>query len=469
MKTFYPREYQKMGIRHIIGNQGTGLLWDPGLGKTPTVLSAFNILRKMRAGYKALIIAPLPVALNTWPEEQKEWSNFKHLRMSVLHGSKRVQKLKKEADLYILNCENIFWAFDEILQNFEKFPFNMLVIDESTEFKNWSAKRTKVLKKFRDFFDRIVILTGTPIPKGLMDIFPQAFFVDGGRALGRTITPFKNKFFYKTGYKGYELVPYDFSQKVINSLTQHIFYRVNRKQAIELPPFYETLLPVELPPKARKIYDQFEKQLISEIQGSEIFIPSKSQAYNVCRQIASGGLYEPQGLFLEPDKKRKVYDTHKAKIDVLLRLQNELYGAPILLAYLFKFNRKQLEQAPLGRLGLPKGAHKQKQITQFKNQFLKNKLDVFAVHPASVSYGLNLHKGKGRSIVWLGPPNSLVQYIQLNDRLYRPGIDSPVTSYVMVAKRTIEEVVWTSLKTGQTNQEIFLNEFKKYRQKYSIG
>ena len=462
---FIPRSYQRDAIRFILDRNGSGIFADPGLGKTGIVLSVVRILKKCRPGFKTLVIAPLPVVLNTWTEEVREWSDFEEIRVETLYGRNRVAAAKKDADVYLLNAENIFWLFDLLLSDFDEFPFDMLVLDESTLFKNWSSKRTKVLRKFRDLFDRVVLLTGTPTPNGLLDIFSQIFLIDGGESLGRFLTPFKERYFYATGYKNKELKPYDESEDLIRRRTSGTVLRIDRSDVYDMPLLNEVVVPVTLPPDVRRIYDEFESRLFAEMDGEEVLSPSRSVNYGICRQIAAGGLYKPEGVFIDPDAERVVYDTHKTKLDAVLRLSDELYGKPILLAYQFDFNREQFgRHSGLKKLvRTPFGTDKQKQLTKYKKEFLRGRIPILAVHPGSMSHGLNLHKGPGRSVVWLSPTNNLEHYIQFNERIYRPGVGSPVTVYILVAKDTIDEVVLEDLRSDRDDQRSFLNGLREYR------
>jgi len=459
------RGYQWEAIRFLLARKGAALFADPGLGKTIIVLTVVSILKKINPGLKTLVIAPLPVALNTWPEEVQDWPEFSHLRISVLHGRNRVGNLKRDADVYVLNSENIFWLFDTILSDFDHWPFNFLVVDESTLFKNWSSKRTKVLRKFHKLFDRTVTLTGTPTPKSLLDIFAQMYLADGGESLGPYLSKWREKYFYKTGFRNKEWAPHADTEEKIITLISGNTMRIERKDAVELPEFHEVIVPVVLPPKVMKIYEEFEGALFSELDGDELFVPSASQNYGICRQIAAGGLYEPQGLFVDTEGERTIYDTHSAKLEALTQLHGELHEKPIFLAYLFDFNRTQLSNhKPMsGKIKIPSGAKKQEQISAIKKQFLAGKVPVFAVHPQSVSHGLNLQKGPCRSICWYSPTNNLEQYLQFNMRIHRPGVGSAVTAYILIAKGTIEEVVYGDLRSKDNSQEGFLDGLRKYR------
>lgn len=461
---FHPRGYQWEAIKFLLGRKGAGIFADPGLGKTGIVLSTLRILKKCNPNYKALIIAPLPVVINTWPEECRDWQDFEGFKTVVLHGRDKEKLAGQEADIYVLNAENIFWLFDLIVKEFDEFPFDMLVIDESTLFKNWSSKRTKVLREFRDFFDKIILLTGTPTPKGLMDMFAQMYLIDGGDSLGKYITRFRTKYFDPCGYKNKNWELREGSDTLIKKAITGNTLRIERGDVIDMPALNEIVIPVLLPPKIQKIYDEFEKKMFSEVEGDGIFIPSKSMYYNVCRQLAAGILYKPNELFIDVGAKKKIYETHTAKLDALERLSDDMYLSPLLVAYQFNFNREQIKKHAIGkRSKVLEGTDKQTQLSQYKKGFLAGEIPILAVHPASVSHGLNLHKGPGRSVVWLSPTNNLEHYIQLNDRIYRPGVGGPVNIYVLVAKNTIDEVVYSDLKKAQTGQSDFLESLSEYR------
>lgn len=461
-KTFVARPHQRTAIRFVLERRGAGLLADPGLGKTTVALSVYELLKRGRPDYRALVVAPLPAIYNTWPEELTKWKPFDKLSYEILHGPDKYSNARERADVSLINSENIFWLFDYINKT-RRNPFHFLIIDESTMFKNWGSKRTKVLKKFRGIFDRILLLTGTPAPNGLLDLFSQSYLVDGGRALGPGITEFKNNYFYRSDYMGYNWKPFPNSQEKIEGFMSPDWLRLDRNDFFDMPELNEVVVPVVLPPDVMKIYKSLERKLFAEIDGVDVFIPSQSSVYNACRQVASGGLYEPLDSFGIKGP-RNTFDLHTAKLDALGRLHDELYQRPLLSSFQFRFTIDQIKRHPVGKkTSLVDGPNKQKLITKYKAAFLRGEIPILATHPASMSHSLNLHEGPGRDIAWTSPTNNLEHYVQLNERIYRPGVDSPVNVYLFTAVDTIEEPIVAALQKKDATQRGFLNALKKYR------
>jgi SNF2 family DNA or RNA helicase len=202
-----PKPYHKRAVRFGVERAAAGFFLDPGLGKTSITLAVFDVLRQQKLTRGVLVIAPLRVAYLVWPREVAKWKDFAHLRVSVLHGPKKAAALRRPADVYVINPEGLEWLFGALGPRTDTWPFDMLVIDESTKFKNTQTVRFKVLRAQLHRFRRRYILTGTPAPNGLIDLFGQIFVLDLGRALGQYVTHYRNAFFDRTGFGGYTYRP----------------------------------------------------------------------------------------------------------------------------------------------------------------------------------------------------------------------------------------------------------------------
>jgi len=286
--TFKPHNYQANCIEFLQDNECAGVFADPGLGKTVMVLQLLDNLYWTTPGPRVLLIAPLRVIYSVWPAEIRKWGFHHHLTHSILHGKGKEQRAHDDAVIHLLNVENIFWHFEDLPQ------YDVLVIDESSKFKNWSSKRTKVLKRHLDAFERRIILTGTPSPNSLMDLYSQCFILDKGAALGRNITAYRNRFFYPTNFRNFvEWQPKSNADQSIRRAIAPLVNRIDAESNLDIPPLVNHTIKIDLPPRVQKTYEGFEKRLFAEIENEQFALSSAAAAYNTCRQIANGRLYRP--------------------------------------------------------------------------------------------------------------------------------------------------------------------------------
>jgi SNF2 family DNA or RNA helicase len=273
-------------------SQGSvGLFLDPGLGKTSTVLAAFKILKAKSLAKKMLIIAPLRPALKVWPDEVKKWSNFCDLQHTILHGDIKDLNLKKDVDLYIINPEGLLWLLDPARKNLLP-QFDILCIDESSKFKDSTTKRFKLLKPYLQTFKRRWILTGTPAPNGLEDLFGQIYILDLGRSLGRYITHFRNNFFQRSGYSMYEWSPRpEAFQEVVDKISPLIL-QLSAEDYLSTPELVYRNIPVTLPEETFQKYRDVEELFITAMEGGNIVAANAAVAGIKCRQIANGAVYK---------------------------------------------------------------------------------------------------------------------------------------------------------------------------------
>jgi SNF2 family DNA or RNA helicase len=417
------------------------------------MLEVFRYLQKKGIVDALYIIAPLKVCLLVWPLEVEKWANFNGLTVRVLHGTKKDKLITEEADIYILNPDGLEWFSkhtDEIYEN------SMLVIDESTKFKHSNTKRFKTLKKLLPLFCRRYILTGSPIPNGMLDLFGQIYILDEGASLGRYITHYKQKFFYPSGYNGYDWQLGDGMDEVIFKKIKPLIHRLDAKDHLTLPPLIIKDVVVELPKSAMKIYKDIEKEFITELKEGTIIANNAAVASSKCRQVANGGVYfsDPEtGLFA-----KEYMHIHDEKIKACIDLVEELSGRPALIAYETKHDLARLQKA------FPKapsiGGHtKSKDVIKFEKDWNNNKIPVGLVQPASVAHGLNLQEG-GEAIIWHSLTYNLEFYEQLYQRVYRQGQKKTVYMYHIIAKGTIDPVILRAIASKDEEQKSFLQIMK---------
>lgn len=444
---YVPHKYQEAVIEHILKNQGTGVFLGMGLGKTSTTLSAiFQAMFDEMSINKVLIVAPKKVAEATWQDEASKWDCFKSLTFSAILGTRaqRIQALARKADVYIINRENVVWLLEHAKY---KPDFDMLVIDESTSFKDASTKRWKALRKVRTCFKKIVLLTGTPRPNGLMDLWAQLYLLDGGKRLGRTLTEYRNNYFVPDKQNG----PVVYSYRIRSSEAEKEIYDKISDICISLKAEDYRLMPDKFPPvtvpivleaKAQKAYRELEREYVTELKGEKITALSAAAVSNKLLQLANGAVY---------DEDKKAIPVHSAKLNALKEIVEANEGNPILVFYNFKHDKSRI-------LEIFKNAKELKSADDVR-AWNAGKTEMLIAHPASAGYGLNLQAG-GHIIVWYGLTWSLEQYQQANARLDRQGQKEPVIIHHLIAKGTIDELVMSALKRKENGQEAMMSAIK---------
>lgn len=439
--------YQKNVVEHIMKNSGAGIFLDMGLGKTSIALAAImRTLFDELSINKVLIIAPKKVAEATWQEEAEKWDCFKPLIFSAVLGTaeQRIQALGRKADIYIINRENVVWLLEYLHY---KPDFDMLIIDESTSFKDSGTKRWKALRKVRTCFKKIVLLTGTPRPNGLIDLWAQLYLMDGGKRLGRTMTEYRNNYFvpdkrnsqmvfsYKIRSPEAEFEIYDRISDICISLKAEDYKTMPDK----FPPI---TVPIVLEPKTQKVYRELEREYVTELKGEKITALSAAAVSNKLLQLANGAVY---------DEDKKAIPVHSAKLNALKEIVEANEGNPILVFYNFKHDKSRI-------LEMFKNAKELKSADDVR-AWNAGKTEMLIAHPASAGYGLNLQAG-GHIIVWYGLTWSLEQYQQANARLDRQGQKEPVIIHHLIAKGTIDEMVMSALKRKENGQEAMMSAIK---------
>lgn len=436
-------QYQKRAVDYIIEKKRCALFLDMGLGKTATSLTAIVDLVDACVISKVLIIAPLRVANSVWAQEADNWEHTKHLRVSVCTGpeKKRISALHKSAEVYVINRENVPWL---VKHYGNKWSFDAIVIDESSSFKNSASQRFKALKKVAAQTEYCWLLTGTPTPNGLLDLWPQMYFVDFGERLGRTLTSYRQRFFDQDFF-GHSYTLREGSADKIHALIADKAISMKAEDYLEVPKRIDLVRSVALPPKLKAQYDAFEKTLFAELpEGGEVEALSAAVLANKLLQWCNGATYI--------DDQKNWAELHSAKLDELADIVELNPDEPLLVAYNYKTDLQRLQK----RFPSSRVLDKDQQTIDDWNE---GKIPMLLAHPASVAYGLNLQRG-GSLIVWFGLNWSLELYQQFNGRLHRQGQTKPVRVIHIVADGCIDERVMQVIESKDFNQRALVNALK---------
>lgn len=448
---FKPHDYQKHCIDKIITTKKLGLFLDMGLGKTVTTLTAVKELKYNRFEVrKVLVIAPKKVAEGTWSREASKWDHTKMLRVSPVLGSqsKRIKALNTPADIYIINRENVCWLVDYYKND---WPFDMVVVDESSSFKSHKAKRFKSLSSVSGHIERMVLLTGTPSPNSLADLWSQVYLLDGGQRLEKRYTHFREKYFDPGQRNGYVVFNYNAkpgSENAILSRISDICISMKASDYLQLPDVVDHEVPVVLDSKAAKAYYELEKQMVLQLpeDDEEISVASAAALSNKLLQLANGAVY---------DDDHNYYEVHNCKIDAFLELIESLQGKPALVFYNFQHDKarilKALEKSKLRVRELKTAAD--------EDAWNNHEVDILLAHPASSAYGLNLQEG-GNHVIWFGLTWNYEQYTQANARLHRQGQTEKVIIHHLICSGTRDEDVMQALKRKEDVQEWVMQSLK---------
>jgi SNF2 family DNA or RNA helicase len=445
-----PHKYQTNAVKRGIQQAALALFLDPGLGKTSIFLAIVKLLKKEKLISKVLVIAPLRVCYLVWPKEVQKWIDFNGLTVQILHGKDKEKNLLKEADIYLINPEGLTWL---VKHNLRKLGFDMLGIDESSKFKAANTQRFKLLKGILPIFRRRIIMTGSPTPNSMMDLFSQIFILDGGAALGRFITHYRNQFFYPTGFQGYDWALIPGMEKVIQDKIKPLVLRLEAKDHLELPQLIENNIYVELGKDARAAYEEMEDELFVAMDDGDIEAVNAAAASIKCRQIANGGVY---------DEDSNAHHLHMEKAEAVKELIEELNGVPAFVAYDFAHDLHRLMKV-LGKNTPNISTASPKMLPKIEADWNAGKIPVLLGHPASVAHGLNL-QGSGNHVIWHSLTWNFENYDQFNKRVWRQGNkNSYVYVHHIIAENTVDIAVLTALKFKDNSQKSLLAGLKEYK------
>lgn len=442
------KSYQKSAIEFIKSINKGALFLDMGLGKTVSTLTVISDFLDDLFCLNILVIAPLRVANDVWAEEYKQWEHLKHLDIGICTGkaSNRNRILHENHRITVINRENVVWLCD----NYD-WKWDMLVIDESSSFKNYSSKRFEILKDIVADLKSVILLTGTPTPNGMMDLWSQIYLIDQGKRLGKYITHFRNKYFIKDLYCEHVYHIKNNADKDIMSAIKDISVSMKSEDYIELPDRIDLYTLIEMPSATRKQYKELEKEFVLSLStGDEVLAKSKAVLVNKLLQLCNGAIY------YDNDDKQKYHELHKLKLEALKDIIEDNPSENFLVIYNFKSDLIRLKDYFTEIKTISKTGE---EIEQWN----KGKIKLLAIHPASAGHGLNLQFG-GSIIVWFGLNWNLEYYQQTNKRLHRLGQTKPVRIMHLVIKNSIDEKILSALFNKKQTQEELI-EYLKYEYK----
>jgi SNF2 family DNA or RNA helicase len=435
--------YQLRAIEYIKDKKRCGLALAMGLGKTVASLTAVNDLLDGFVATKVLVIAPLRVAKSVWPKEVTRWSHLSHLKVSVCLGTERqrLAALQTTADIYTINRENVPWL---VTQYRGKWPFDCVIIDESSSFKNSSSLRWKALRRTLPETYHMILLTGTPSPNGLLDVWSQQYLIDYGMSLGRTMTGYKQRFF-EADYMGYKWSLRKGAAEDIQQLMSSSWLSMSAEDYLELPERIDLVESIVLSESIKHEYDQFEKTLLADLPDGEFVEAVNAGA------LATKLLQWCNGALYTGEHKRWAL-IHDAKIDALAAIVED-NDEPMLVAYNFKSDLERLQKA------FPNAAVLDKDPATI-DRWNRGEIKMLLAHPQSAGHGLNLQDG-GALCVWFGLSWSLEAYLQFNARLHRQGQTRPVRIIHLIAQGCLDERVMSVLQDKDSQQRSLLDSLRR--------
>ena len=463
--------YQRATVEFILTHPYCGVFLDLGLGKTVSTLTAVNYLMFDYLEINSvLVIAPKRVAESVWQEEAEKWDHLKHLRFSKIIGSAKQRisaVMDTKADIYIISRDNVAWLC--ALYGGGKLPFDMVVVDELSSFKSYKSERFKALRGARPYLKRLVGLTGTPAPNGLIDLWPQIYLMDRGERLEKTISRYREKYFRPGQTNGHVVYSYDLmsdSEYLIHKKIEDICISMKADDYLEMPERTDNYIKLKMPEQIKKQYDDFEKNKVLDLFKSEqeyldnadkwVDKPVEINAVNAAAlsnkllQFANGAVY---------DENRKVFPIHDIKLEALKEIIEDANGQSVLVAWTFQFDRDRIMDY------LKKYKPRELKTNKDIEDWNAGKIQVMLAHPASAGHGLNLQTG-GNLIVWFGQTWSLELYQQFNARLYRQGQKNHVIINHLILQGTHDEDVIRALKSKDKKQNALMNSIKAKIDKY---
>lgn len=465
---YIPHPYQTKALTHILTHPHSALFLDMGLGKTIITLTALKSLLATGATKKALIIAPKRVALTTWPDEIQKWDHTRTLNYSLITGTatERSQNLHSLAPIHIINRENIPW----LCKTLSEWPYDTVIIDELSSFKSPTSLRFRALKKRLPHIQHIIGLTGTPAPNGLIDLWAQYKLIDGGQALGNTLTAYRNRWFhaqkYLPGIGPVDWQPNPGAEQEIYQALAPTTLSMQASDHLQLPPCTITDHYIDLPTKLqsaatftpREKYDQLKRNMITDINLDTIEAANAAVLVSKLQQLTSGAIYIQKlfdnnydDSFRPCEQPEEVVEIHDAKLDALEDLIEAANGQPVLIAYWYRHEAWRIQHC----------FHDAQEINTPESirAWNKGKIPIGLIHPASAGHGLNLQQG-GHFLIWYTPIWNLELYQQTNARLYRQGQQHPVTISHIVARDTIDERILQTLQTKDHTQNRLVQALK---------
>ena len=449
---YIAHDYQTLAIEWCLNKPRCGLFLPMGAGKTVITLTAIANLKKSGEANKVLIIAPIRVARTTWPAEIDKWDHTKSLTYSLVDGDvkKRTRALEQDSDIYIVGKEQVVWLCETVGKS---WPFDMVVVDELSTFKNPQAQRFKALKKQVKKFKRFIGLTGTPAPRGIPDLWSQMFLIDAGTRLGKSIGSFRKQYLIperSNGYIVYSWAVRDGAQKEIESKISDVVMSLDSSECVELPDINYINVPITLPKTVKKRYDAFKKDLVLELTTTDVSASNLGVLCGQLLQFTSGQIYTH-------DPSLPVDTIHDEKLKALDDLLTAANGEPVIIYYYYKHEKERIMTLLKSKKLRVSCLDDEKDVERWNN----HDLDVLLLHPASAGHGLNLQAG-GSVIIWYTLPNfNLELYQQANARLYRQGQTEKVRVYHLLVDDSIDIDMMNALEKKEVTQSTLLDALRR--------
>ncbi len=434
---FHP--YQEKAVRFLNSGGGKGLFLDCGLGKTISTLTALHDLFNSFDACRVLVVAPKRVCEEVWEQESKKWSHVDGLTFNRILGTptQRTWAYQDRADIHLVNYENLVWLIENT-----SFEYDTVVFDELSKMKSPSSKRFKAFKKVRHQINNVFGLTATPASNGLLDLWAQVYCLDMGERLGKTFSSYRDRYF-ESDYMGYNFTPKKGAEEKIYKRISDICLSMSAEEYLKLPDVVKNYIPVKMPAKARRQYEELEKQYLLDIEDETIVVQSAATLTNKLLQFCNGSLYI--------DEQQNYAEVHDAKLEALDSIVQESGGEPLLVAYNFKKDKQRI----LNKFGFARDLNSDNVVKDWN----AGKVRMLLVHPASGGHGLNIQTG-GSNLVWYGLNWSLELYYQLNKRLDRQGQTKPVFIHHIVCHDSVDERVIKALEDKTTTQDELLRALK---------
>lgn len=457
---YIPYEYQTRATRFVLDHPECGLFLDMGLGKSVITLTAIQELIDECEITRALVVAPKKVAETTWTTEAAKWDHLRDMKVAKVMGTEKQRRLAlaEKADVYVIGRDNFVWLAGLYGG---RLPFDVLVIDELTSFKNSKSQRFKAMRIARPSVARVIGLTGTPAPNGLIDLWGQMYSIDMGQRLGKSVTRYRETHFETHKWNNI-VVRCDLKkghEEIIRDSIADICLSMQARDYLQLPDMMTHTVPVELSPSVMAAYNRFEREKVLEFkqdhegEPANVLANSAAGLMNKLAQFANGAVY---------DEERNVHEIHGEKVDKLAEIVEAANGSSVLVFYQFKHDIPRITRRLKDyRVEVYEG---ERQLLDWN----AGKIDVLLAHPASTAYGLNMQHG-GHYIVWFGTGWDLELFQQANARLHRQGQRHPVTVYKLVASHTVEERASASLEDKKVRQQSLLDSLDYLIRKHSNG
>lgn len=451
-----PLKHQQLAGEFLRRHDRCALFLDMGLGKTVVTLTRIQELFSEFAIHKALVIAPLRPAEDTWPTELAKWDHLAGLRMSLVLGTakQRLRALNNDAEIYVINRENIAWLVKTLGG---AWPFDLTVIDELSSFKSTSAQRWRILRRVIKLSQYVIGLTGTPAARGYIDLWPELYLIDGGERLGKTVGEYRVRYFNPGAHKGHIVYEWRLkrgAKEAIDQKLSDLCLSMSTEDWLELPPLTYNNVVVRLSPDERAVYEQFQRDRVLPLLRGELVDVEESEsavvgstaaiASNKLLQMANGAVYDDGGA---------VFHLHDRKLDALAEIEEAAHGQPLLVFYSYKHDLERIQ----ARFSKARVLHGAEDVRAWN----AGEIPMLLCHPASAGHGLNL-QGGGHIAVWFGLPWSLELYQQANKRLHRTGQTQGVVVHRILCDNTLDQRVLAVLDDRDAVQRGLLDALKGY-------